>query len=517
MNTSEGIGGGYRDGSGVAHYVNSPKQYNDGYWHHAIIAWDSGNGVRLFMDGHIVAQAGSVNAPDLHDQPLTIGTQANLAAGTEWEGQIDEVRIWKDSGTFTAADAARLYYENDTLLAFESSYSMERKFGTDNGIIDQFARVLPNGGSPPIGTNIVWNEPTSVIPDPPNYGNGQGRDNFLHFIPVIGRWVIAPGSGDAKSDSVNLNLYFMAPVGTTTEGGSSSGGGSGEPQPAPSNDAVVACFAADWGCEKTTDKIVDLIQDYSPDVVIDSGDKGYDKVSCWQSHLKPILSKVLDSRGNHDDKGDVLGMNGLMGQRQFYQNKEEAYYYRIIENIAFVCMDTEASFDSGSRQHTAVKSFFTAIKSNKNIDWIILFFHKPMWGTDSDHHGFNEGNFNQTYAKMFDDNGVDFVLTGHIHNVEATYPVKYNSNDPEDPRATDKSNGPYTQSDGTIHLRNGTGGHDAGDDLYKFESSKAQFSRYINDDNNGIFVFTWSNNNKTVTVKFVDLDGKTRLSFVVNK
>lgn len=517
MNTSEGIGGGYRDGAGVAHYVNSPRPYNDGFWHHAIIAWDSGNGVRLFMDGFQVAQTASLNAPDLHDQPLLIG---KFPSGGFFEGYIDEVRTWLDSGTFTAAEARKIYWENQTTLSFENSWRIEKKFGTDNGIIDTFGQVMINGGAGPFGSP-VWQNELHEIPDPPNIG----KTNNVHFFPIIVKMVSLPNAEDIKNDQIIFNYHFTTPVGETAEGGNEpsggtggSGDGNGEPQTPPANDPVTACVAGDWGCENTTDKIVDLIQDQNPTVVLDCGDKGYDKVACWMSHLKPILSKVLDSRGNHDSEAQLTTLKGLMGGRIFGgSGKQLFWYYRIIENIAFIAMDTEASFSSGSTQHKHIQEFFTKIKNNKNILWKVIFMHKPFFGTDSDKHGYNEDNIVQTYQPIFDANDVDFVCFGHIHNIEVTYPVKYNSNDAESPRATDTTNGPYDSKDGAIYIRNGTGGHDSGDDLYKFEASKAGFSRYINDDENGIVTLVWSNNNKTCTLKVITLDRKTRLTMVVNK
>lgn len=522
MNGSEQIAGGYEEGAGTDHIVTSVKTYNDGFWHHAIIAWDAGAGVRLYIDGFKVGSVASANAPELNDQPICIGKDFP-SNSRFFEGWIDETRLWSDSGSFTDAQARDIYWNNQTVLAFENSYIFERKFGTDNGCIDYFAQMLPrvtgSGSNGAPRGNVQWIDESQIIPDPPNVG----LSNNAHFFPVIGKWVINPNSGDIQNDLVIFNYYWTAPPGVTTDGGSGDpgnppSGGSGEPSTPPSNNPTTICACADWGLENTTDDIVAMIKAEDPDCVLDCGDKGYNSVPKWHDGpVKDIQSLILDSVGNHDDAGDCMNMTNMMGQRHFYQNKKATYYYRVVENIAIIAMDTEASFSSSSTQGKAILSFFDEIKQNKSVLWKIVFFHKPMFGTPNDSHGYNEGNFVQTWQPVFDANDVDIVCCGHVHNYERTYPVKYNSNDPTNPRATDTSDGPYDQADGAIVVRNGTGGHDSGNSLYKFTASQKAFTKYMNDDENGITIMKWTNNNRTVTGTFKTLDKKVRDTWVMTK
>ena len=95
---------------------------------------------------------------------------------------------------------------------------------------------------------------------------------------------------------------------------------------------------------------------------------------------------------------------------------------------------------------------------NKNIDWIFVMFHKPMYSSPSKQ--FEEYIIRDKYQNVFDKYGVDLVIQGHNHIYSRTLPLSLNKVDISQP-IVDKSsvnNNTFTNPKGTIFLVVGTGG-----------------------------------------------------------
>ena len=115
------------------------------------------------------------------------------------------------------------------------------------------------------------------------------------------------------------------------------------------------------------------------------------------------------------------------------------------------------SISSGSPQYNFAVNDLQAASQNPSIDWIIVYFHKPMYaspGSCCD----ALGSFRDTYHPLFDQYGVDLVLQGHIHNYQRTFPLKYNSNSPSNPTITNNQPSDYTDPVGQIFAIAGAGG-----------------------------------------------------------
>jgi hypothetical protein len=105
-------------------------------------------------------------------------------------------------------------------------------------------------------------------------------------------------------------------------------------------------------------------------------------------------------------------------------------------------------------------------KQNKNIDWIFVMFHKPIYSPLSKHS--EEYIIRDKYHDIFDKYGVDLVIQGHNHVYSRTLPLSFNKLNVSQPIVdqnssnTSNNNSIFTNPNGTIFLIVGVGG----DELY---------------------------------------------------
>lgn len=306
-----------------------------------------------------------------------------------------------------------------------------------------------------------------------------------------------------------------------TFGGSGTGCGGAVPPPVSTGFTFVV--AGDWGCETMTTTVVNQIKNINPKLVLGVGDNNYDddgSISCWLTKIKPIddvqgsTIRFETAFGNHDNAESAT--SGTESSTKSHFGYSNTYYSFDIENVHFLVLDntTETSFSAGSAQHTFASADLAAARNNSAIDWIVVDIHKPMWGASSDH-GYNDGNFNQAYAAMFDTYKVDLIVAGHNHNFQQTKQTVYNSGSPTSPTVV-ASTSPYTGGTGRIHCVSGTGGHDSGSSLYSLGSQPA-FQSWQNDSDNGVLKCVLSNNNKTLTCSFINTNNETLQTFVINR
>ena len=103
---------------------------------------------------------------------------------------------------------------------------------------------------------------------------------------------------------------------------------------------------------------------------------------------------------------------------------------------------------------------------NKNIEWIFVIFHKPMYSSISKQ--LEEYIMRDKYQQIFDKYNVDLVIQGHNHIYSRTLPLSFNSEQISEPIldqniANSNNNGTFTQPNGIVYLVVGTGG----DELYE--------------------------------------------------
>src|SRR5215211_2663634 len=261
----------------------------------------------------------------------------------------------------------------------------------------------------------------------------------------------------------------------------------------------------DWGCNSNTDKTVNSIKTQSPELILGLGDYSYESsADCWLDSLEPIYdsnnpnaNNMQISIGNHENSGSEdlnTYLNAFSLTRQFGQ-----VYSFNFNNVHFLSMATEISYSSGSSQNVFVKNDLATAAANPNIDWIIVYFHKPMYSSPSSCSSCSgESSLRDIYHPIFDQYGVDIVLEGHTHDYQRSFPIKFNSNSKSNPTITDTNRNTYNDPAGEIYAIVGTGGIN-----FHSLSSQKSFVVFQQSKEFGFLNIDILNNGQTLVGKFL--------------
>ena len=268
----------------------------------------------------------------------------------------------------------------------------------------------------------------------------------------------------------------------------------------------------DWGCNSNTDKTVNSIKNQNPELILGLGDYSYESsADCWLDALKPIYDhenpnlpnrdKMQISIGNHENSGSEdlnTYINAFSLTKQFGQ-----VYSFDLQNVHFLSMATEISYSSSSSQKAFVEQDLKAASTKQNIDWIIVFFHKPMYSSPSSCSSCpGESSLRDIYHPLFDQYGVDLVLEGHTHDYQRSYPIAFNSNSKSNPIIKDTNKNTYNDPAGQIYSLVGTGG-------INFHSLKTPLKSYLvygQSKEFGFLNIDIQNNGQTLVGKFLSND-----------
>lgn len=387
-----------------------------------------------------------------------------------------------------------------------------------NGTEGRDIQEIPSSTTSPVG--MTWLGVTSgPIPGSPNIGTLTPVDD--RQCPFWVKWIVEDGEEDAAADFCTFVLDGKIPSSGTESPGEDPDDPSPTPEPVASDFTFAAC--GDWGTESMTGKVVALIKDNSPKpaLVCGLGDNAYGTggdVDDFFDYIDPIDGKngivFKTAFGNHDNAESESSDNETKMKNHFGLSK--TYYTFDMQNVRFIVIDntTETSFSKGSSQYNDVANWLKTGREKTNIDWIVVFAHKPMFGGNSKH-DYNDDNFNQAMWPLFDQYKVDLMLFGHNHHMAQSKQVVYNSNSPTSPTIKDSST-PYTGGVGRIHCVVGTGGHDASD-LY--EVSSFSQTEWDNDTDHGALFVTITNSAGTTTLtgRFKSIDKSTLRTFVITR
>ncbi|HZB64449.1 MAG TPA: LamG-like jellyroll fold domain-containing protein [Nitrososphaeraceae archaeon] len=275
----------------------------------------------------------------------------------------------------------------------------------------------------------------------------------------------------------------------------------------------------DWGCNSNTDKTINSINTQSPELILGLGDYSYESsADCWLDALLPIYdpnnpnaNNMQISIGNHENSASEdfnTYLNAFSLTRQFGQ-----VYSFNFNNVHFLSMATEISYRSGSSQNVFVKNDLAAAAANPNIDWIIVYFHKPMYSSPSSCSSCSgESSLRDIYHPIFDQYGVDIVLEGHTHDYQRSFPIKFNSNSKSNPIITDTNRNNYIDPAGQIHAIVGTGG-------VNFHSLNSQnsFIAFQQSNRFGHLNIDIQNNGTNLIGKFISNEGGILDQFTISK
>jgi hypothetical protein len=95
------------DGGSAANYqYESAGGYQTTVWQHVLFTWDAGDGPRLYVDGVLDAPSEISSGFDTVDSVIRGQTRFLVGNGPKdtWQGQIDEVMVWRQSLTSDHAE-----------------------------------------------------------------------------------------------------------------------------------------------------------------------------------------------------------------------------------------------------------------------------------------------------------------------------------------------------------------------------------------------------------------------------
>ena len=272
----------------------------------------------------------------------------------------------------------------------------------------------------------------------------------------------------------------------------------------------------DFSCSEDAKNTVMNIKKTDPEIVLGLGDYSYEKsATCWKDIVGGIdPQKMKISFGNHEFED-----KSLVKQYMDYTNLDKQYYSFDYKNVHFISMATEIPYEQGSEQFEFVHNDLMKTKTNPSIDWIIVYFHQPMYTSPTHHEGLED--LRDLYHGLFNEYGVDLVLQGHIHNYQRTYPLIYNSENPSNPIITqspiihnvdNRDRNIYVNPEGTLFAIVGTGGrelHGLDGQAYFTASQLEEF---------GFLDLKMINNGKGLVGQFYSNDGNIiKDQFVIDK
>src|SRR5207302_1394520 len=105
------------------------------------------------------------------------------------------------------------------------------------------------------------------------------------------------------------------------------------------------------------------------------------------------------------------------------------YYSFNYGPVHFLVMNTEILYVNPSPEYNFVSNDLAQNAKNGNIFWTIVCYHQPCYsaGGAGPDGSFVPTSFATAFHPLFDQYGVDLVLTGHPYNYQRTFPILYNS------------------------------------------------------------------------------------------
>lgn len=207
--------------------------------------------------------------------------------------------------------------------------------------------------------------------------------------------------------------------------------------------------AGDWGCDHEAIHTFSMMKSMEPELYLGLGDYSYENsMDCWIDIIKSAGKAFKISLGNHDTEGKLL---------QAYLDEfelEKQYYSFNYLNTHFIALSTELDKSNQAEQLEFVRNDLLKTTSNPNIDWTIIFFHRPFYSASAS----DFASMTKTYHPIFEEFGVDLVLQGHSHNYQRTYPLLFNDETNSKPIISVKEQSHYHDPKGVIFVVAGTGG-----------------------------------------------------------
>ncbi len=223
----------------------------------------------------------------------------------------------------------------------------------------------------------------------------------------------------------------------------------------------------------------------------------------FQQHLftpmAPLLRELplFASPGNHEyvtNKAQPYLDNFYLPANN--PARSERYYSFDWGHVHFISLDTSCTLGLAETGcEAAQKSWLAQDLAATKQPWKVVFFHYPVWS--SGEHG-SQPKIQREYPPLFEQYGVDLVLTGHDHNYERTRPMKGTAVAPSGTR-------------GVTYVVVGSGGAS----LRSFPGSQPGWTAYRNNTHGGFLSVVVDGG--TLSAKFITVGGTVRDSFTLTK
>ena len=180
--------------------------------------------------------------------------------------------------------------------------------------------------------------------------------------------------------------------------------------------------------------------------------------------IPPAEGKLVDE-SDHEKKNPVLKRYPIIDIKDFIEKNSinvKVPALEALEEINAKVPDLEID----QEQYQFVLDDLKKTNQNKNIEWIFVMFHKPMYSSISKQ--LEEYIIREKYEEIFDRYNVDLVIQGHNHIYSRTLPLSVNKQQISEPIVdqnnanSNSNNSIFRNPNGIIYLVVGTGG----DELY---------------------------------------------------
>jgi len=238
-----------------------------------------------------------------------------------------------------------------------------------------------------------------------------------------------------------------------------------------------------------------------PEVILFAGDLGYTSAEKWFD-FSDFLGKerIHIAIGNHekDEEEEYLRHYGV----------ENEFYSFNYENVHFVALSTETAYSQDSEQFNFLENDLSSASVDPDIDWIIVWLHRPMYFGLIGARG-PLLDFRNSMQPLFDKYDVDLVFQGHRHSYERNKPLKFNNT------ITDNATHAYIDPPGQIYVTVGTGGHSHDRLLRHNLWHNYEWSIIQNEEDFGFLDIKLTANGKLIQAKFKTNSGEIRDFFQI--
>jgi hypothetical protein len=180
--------------------------------------------------------------------------------------------------------------------------------------------------------------------------------------------------------------------------------------------------------------------------------------------IPPAEGKLVDEY-DHEKKNPVLKRYPIIDIKDFIEKNSINVKVPALEDLEEINAKVP-DLEIDQEQYQFVLDDLRKTNKNKNIEWIFVMFHKPMYSSISKQ--LEEYIIRDKYEEIFDRYNVDLVIQGHNHIYSRTLPLAVNKQQISEPiidqnnANSNSNNSIFRNPNGIIYLVVGTGG----DELY---------------------------------------------------